>query len=112
MSDVGSDLEAVIKIAVSAQQRLLAKNPTHELIAFINIKDDEAANDAWAKLISSFGKYPERIPKGAMERAYAWSKYLIALKLALGERPAPDTQAVTASGMNRKPVYLDDDFPF
>ena len=91
MSDVGSDLEAAEELVYAAQDRLMAKNKKDKLVSFVLIDDDHEREAAWQKLISEFNKDTTRPPKGVMECAYAMTRYLMALEVALGERPAPTT---------------------
>ena len=92
MSDIGSDVEAGQELVQKAEDRLLAKDPKHELIAYLHIADDNERNAAWQKQLRRFSKNPNVTGnvRGAMECAYALVQYLIALETALGERtPKP-----------------------
>jgi len=112
MSDVGSDLDAVGEMVYAAQDRLIKKNPSHELVSFMNITYDKEREDVWEALITKFNKDLTRPPKGAMECTWAMARYLIALETELGERPLKNVPPLTPGIQANKVSDFDDDFPF
>ena len=114
MSDIGDDADAVVRMVLAAENRLIAKNVGHALVAYAFIEDDIKRDVAWQKQLRSFSKDPqaEGNVRGAMETTYAMSMYLLALEVALGERAPPKEHALhQASGAATPRRYYDDEIP-
>lgn len=107
MSDIGSDFDAAYEMVCKAQDRLAKRDKGHELVSFLFIESKTESERQWQKLLRRFSKYPDREGnvRGDMELTYALAKYLIALEVALGERPAS-----TSSDPDWNPEW--DDIPF
>lgn len=91
MSDIGADLEAADELVRGAENELLKREPNHELIAYLHIKEKEEREAAWQKQLRKFSRYPkaEGNVQGANECTYAMIQYFLALEVALGNRPPP-----------------------
>lgn len=92
MSDIGSDLDAAVEMVHEAEDALRKKEPDHDLIAYLSIRDEEVREAAWQAQLKRFSREPDADGnvKGAMATTYALAKYLIALQGALDGRPAPE----------------------
>ena len=125
MSDIGSDLEAGLGMAYTAQESLIIKeraegrNPAdHKLISYLFSKNSIGSEKEWQALLRRFSRDPSQPGnvRGAPELAYAVAQYLLALQIALGEREPPEATSTetkaTTSGPFEVPGFTDDDFPF
>ena len=95
MSDIGSDWNAAVEMVERAEDRLLARQPDHPLVAYLSIEDEKQREAAWQKQLRSFSKDPQQEGnvRGAMEVTYAMARYLLALEVALGERTEREVSA-------------------
>ncbi len=117
MSDIGSDADAAVEMAAAAENRLIATNRGHPLVAYLFVTNDEERETAWQKQLRSFSKDPqaEGNVRGVMETTYAMSMYLLALEVALGER-VPPKEPESSDGVHPAPTrpgrwYYDDEVP-
>lgn len=113
MSDVGSDLAAVEEMVDAAIERLVVRDRTNELIHFVFIENGKQQAEAWQAILRRFSKDPNQTGnvRGVMECAYAMTRYLIALEIALGERQESNV-AVPQYPHNISNDSFWDDIPF
>jgi hypothetical protein len=115
MSDVVSDCDAGMALAMETAKELYKRDPNHELLRFFEKADDDKI---WNEFQERFGirdatKAERNNPNG---RAYLFVHYFLALKKALGESSTiePDRSITVRSDLHDivEDSDVNDDLPF